>query len=202
MPNQDSKMMFAELYRRVMLQYPCLTVDTTESRIGWRHAARTDGRSDARSRARGNGWVGAKHANPGAKLGSTKGNHVLADVTCNNLSMLRVGVGKNVLDEIVAVLIAGNIDEWDTWTIRTPFADTIEISAEKFDTTNLEAFLDNLGGKLIHAVFRRVSDDVINSTAAISWGTMLANMLDAPVAELTMSDNINAGENFLDTWTL
>jgi len=202
MPNQDSKMVFTGFYRPVMWKRPCLTVGTTKSRVGRRHATCTDCRSNTRSRARGNGWVGAKHANTGAKLRSTKRNHVLADVASDNLPMLRVGVRKNVLDEVVTVLIAGNVDEWDTWTVRASFADTIEISAEKFDTTNLKALLDNLGGKLIHAVFRCVSDDVVNSTAAISWGTMLADMLDAPVAKLTMSDDINAGENFLNTWTL
>ena len=31
---------------------------------------------------------------------------------------------------------------------------------------------------------------------------MLADVLDAPVAKLTMCNNINAAENLVDTWTL
>jgi len=31
---------------------------------------------------------------------------------------------------------------------------------------------------------------------------MLADMLDAPISELAMSDDIDAGKDFIDAWTL
>lgn len=43
---------------------------------------------------------------------------------------------------------------------------------------------------------------MIDSTATISGRTMLANMLDAPVAELTVGDDIYAGEHLVDAGTL
>jgi hypothetical protein len=43
---------------------------------------------------------------------------------------------------------------------------------------------------------------MINGAAAISWCAMLADVLNAPVAKLAMSNNINAGKNFFDAWAL
>jgi len=34
---------------------------------------------------------------------------------------------------------------------------------------------------------------MVDGTATISWSAMLADMLDAPVAKLTVGDNIDAG---------
>jgi hypothetical protein len=94
------------------------------------------------------------------------------------------------------------IDQWHAWTIRTAFADTLEVSVEEFITTDLETFLDDLGSILIHAVFCGEAEDVIDGTVAISRGAMLADMLNAPVPELTMSDDIDTSENFGDARTL
>jgi hypothetical protein len=41
-----------------------------------------------------------------------------------------------------------------------------------------------------------------NSTATISWSTVLADVLDTPVAKLTVRDDINAGKNLVDAGTL
>jgi len=43
---------------------------------------------------------------------------------------------------------------------------------------------------------------MISGTTAISRGAMLANMLDAPVSKLAVSDNVNAGKYLFDTGTL
>jgi hypothetical protein len=51
--------------------------------------------------------------------------------------MLRVGVGENVLDEIVTVLIACDIDEWNARTIMATFTNSIEIATKEVHTTNL-----------------------------------------------------------------
>jgi hypothetical protein len=61
-----------------------------------------------RSRAGSKSRVAAKHCNARAVLGSTKRNHVLADVAADNLTMLGTAVGQDVLDEIVSELVTGN----------------------------------------------------------------------------------------------
>jgi len=127
---------------------------------------------------------------------------VLSNVLGNNLTMLRVGVSENVLDQVISVLVACNINQWNAWPIKTTFANTIEIAAQEINATNLEALLNDLGGKLVHAVLRGIANDMVNGTAAISWGTMLADVLDAPVAELAMSDNVNACKDLLDAGAL
>jgi hypothetical protein len=127
---------------------------------------------------------------------------VLSDVLSNNLTMLRVGVRENVLDEIVAVLITGDVDQWNARTVETTLTNTIKIAAEEVDTTNLEALLNDLGSKLIHAILRGVADDMVNCPATISWGTMLADVLDAPVAKLAMSNDVNACQDLLNARAL
>jgi len=116
--------------------------------------------------------------------------------------MLRVGVCENVLDEIVAVLVTGDVDQWNAWTIKTTLTDTIKVAAEEVDTTNLEALLNDLRCKLVHAVLRGIANNMVDGSAAISWGTMLTDMLDAPVAKLAMSNNINALQDFLNARAL
>ena len=148
------------------------------------------------------GRVGAEHANSRAKLGSTERDHVLSDVLSDNLTMLWVGVGENVLDEIVAVLVAGDVDQWNARTIETTLTDTIKVATEKVDAANFEALLNDLGSKLVHAILRGVADDMVNGSATISWGTMLADVLDAPVAKLPMSNDINACQDLLNARAL
>lgn len=82
------------------------------------------------------------------------------------------------------------------------FTDPVEVATQELNTTDLETFLDDLGGELIHAVLRGVTNDVVDCTTAVSWGTMFADVLNAPVAELTMSNNINAGKDFLNARAL
>jgi hypothetical protein len=98
---------------------------------------------------------------------------VLSDVLSHNLTVLGVGVRENVLDEIVAVLVAGDVDQWDARTIETAFTDSIKIAAEEVNTANLEALLNDLGCKLVHAILRSIADDMVNGSAAVSWGTWI-----------------------------
>jgi len=169
----------------------------THTRIG-----KTDCRTDTRARTSLDSRVGAEHANSRAKLGSTERDHVLADVRSNSLTMLWIGVRQDVLDEIIAVLIAGDVNQGNARTIKTTFTDTIEVAAEEVNTTNLEALLNNLGSKLIHAILRSIANDMVNSSAAISWSTMLADVLNAPVAKLTVGDDVNALKNLLNARAL
>ena len=87
----------------------------------------TDSRANTRTRASLDCRVSAKHANSRAKLGSTERDHVLADVGSNNLTMSRVGMGENVLDEVVTILITGNVDQWDSRPIMTTLANTVKV---------------------------------------------------------------------------
>lgn len=127
---------------------------------------------------------------------------MLSDMAGDNLPMLRVRVSQNVLNKIVAILVAGNINEWNSRTVKTTFTDAIQVATQKLDTTYLQALLDHFGRKLIHAVFRSISNDMISGTTAISWSSMLADVLDAPISKLAVSDNVNAGKHLFNTGTL
>lgn len=169
-----------------------------------RHA----GIGSAHSRASTRAWtsldrrVGAEHANTRAELGPTKRDHVLANVLSDNLTMLRVGVCEDVLDEVIAVLIACDINQWNARAIVATLTNSIEVASKEVNTPNLEALLNNLGSKLIHAVLRSITDNMVNCTAAISRRAMLADVLNAPVAELAVSNNVDAGKDFFDARAL
>ena len=127
---------------------------------------------------------------------------MLADVHGHKLAMLGVGMGQDVLDQVVAILVAGNVNEWDPGTVRTALAHTVKVSTKEFSTTNLETLLNNLRGELIHAILRRIADHMVNSTAAVGRSTMFTDVLNAPVAELTMGNYVDVGENLFDAGTL
>lgn len=173
--------------------------------VAGRNTAGSDGwgtTGDSRTGASSDGGVGAEHADTRSKLGAAQRDHVLPDVTRDHLTVLRVGVRENVLDQVVAVLITGNVDQGDARTIVATLTNSVEVATKEINTTNLQALLDNLGGKLVHAVLGRVANDVVNCTAAISWSAMLADVLNAPVAELSVGNNVDARKNFLDAGSL
>ena len=64
--------------------------------------------TSGRSWTSGHSRVAAQHGNTRTVLGATERYHVLADVRSNNLTTLRVGVGENVLNQVVAKLVTGN----------------------------------------------------------------------------------------------
>lgn len=158
--------------------------------------------SHGRPGSSGTGRVGTKHADSGSEFGATQRDHVLSNMSSHDVAMLRAGVGQDVLDQVVAVLITGNINEWNARSVGTAFADTIQVSTEKLGPANLQALLDNLGGELVRAVLGSVSDDVVDGTTPVCRGAVLANVLDAPVAKLPVGNNVNVGEYFLDTGSL
>jgi len=43
---------------------------------------------------------------------------------------------------------------------------------------------------------------MFDGTTFVRRSAVLANVLDAPVAKLTMRDNVNACEDLIDAWTL
>lgn len=113
-------------------------------------------------------------------------------------ALMMVGVHENPLDQVVAVLVARNVNERDAWTIRVSSGDNPKITIQKFRTSNLEAFFNNFGSKLVNAVVVGVGQDVVNDTALVWRGAVLAQMLNAPVAELSMGNEVNVGDDFFD----
>jgi hypothetical protein len=65
-------------------------------------------------------------------------------VTGDDLPMLRISVSQDVLDEIVAILVAGDVDQRNTRTINASFAHTVQVAVEKLNTADLEALLNDL----------------------------------------------------------
>jgi len=154
------------------------------------------------ARASGDRVVGAEHTHTRTELGSAKRDHVLADMGSNDLAVLGSGVGQDVLDEVVAVLIAGNVDQRDPGTVHAALADAVQVAAEELGTTDFQALLDDFGSKLVHAVFGSIANDMVDSPAAIRRSTVFADMLDTPVAELTMGNNVDVCQNFFNARAL
>ena len=127
---------------------------------------------------------------------------MLADVSGNDLATLSIGVAEDVLDQVVSELVAGDIDERHARAVSASLADTVKVTVEELSATDLEAFLDNFAGELVHTVLGSEAKDVVDGVVAVRDGAVLANVLDAPVAELTMGDNVNAGKDLVDAWTL
>jgi len=98
--------------------------------------------------------------------------------------------------------IERTINQRDAWAVRASFTNSDEVAFQKVRASDLEAFLDDLRSKLIHAVFGGVAEDMIDSATTVRWQPMLADMLNAPVAKLSMSNNIDAGEDLVDAGTL
>jgi hypothetical protein len=147
-------------------------------------------------------WVAAEHSDARSKLGATQGNHMLANVDADLLTVMDMSVHEDPLDQVIAILIARNVDERDAWSIWVSSGDDSEVAIKKLDTTNLEALLNNLGGVLIDAVTVGVDKDVVDDATLIGWRAMLTEMLDAPIAELTMRNEIYAVDHFFDGRTL
>ncbi|MBE3045571.1 hypothetical protein IMZ48_24095 [Candidatus Bathyarchaeota archaeon] len=123
-------------------------------------------------------------------------------MSSDHVAVLGTGVRQDVLNQVVAVLVAGNVNERNARSVGTAFADPIQVSTEELGSANLQALLDNLGGKLVGAVLGRVPDDVVDGTAAVGGSAMLADVLDAPVAKLPVGNNVNVREDFLDAGSL
>lgn len=145
------------------------------------------------------GWAGTsgrrgvatEHGDAGAVLGAAERDHVLADVRGDQLAMVAAAVGEDVLNEVVSELIASDVNQWHARALRTTFADALEIAVEELIAANLKALLDDLGSILVHAVFGREAENVVDGAVAISRSSVLADVLNAPVAELAVGDDIN-----------
>lgn len=146
--------------------------------------------------------VGAEHSDTGSKLRASERHHVLSDVSSDSLSMLRSSVVEDPLNQVVAILVAGNVNERDSSSISPTFADTIQIPAQEITTPDLETLLHHFGSKLIGAVLGSISNHMVNGPAAVRRAAVLTDVLDAPIAELPMSDNVDVGEDLLNAGAL
>ena len=81
-----------------------LTVCTAEARI----PKATDGRTSPGTRSGRHRRIAAQHSYARPEFRPTKRDHVLADVTGHDFTVLRARVCQDILDEIIAVLIARN----------------------------------------------------------------------------------------------
>lgn len=69
---------------------------------------------------------------------------MLADVDGDLLSLLLMSVHQDPLDEVVAVLIASDVDERDSWSIWVRSGDDVEVSVKELNASDLETFLNDL----------------------------------------------------------
>jgi hypothetical protein len=113
--------------------------------IAWpRSHASAHSRTSTRTRTSCDRVVRAKHTNSGAELGASQGNHVLSDMGSNDFAMLGGGIVKNPLNEIVAVLVTCNVNQWDASTVTTTFTDSVQVATKEFCASNFETLLDDL----------------------------------------------------------
>ena len=69
---------------------------------------------------------------------------MLADVDGDLLSLLLMSVHQDPLDEVVAVLIASDVDERDSWSIWVRSGDDVEVTVKELNASDLETFLNDL----------------------------------------------------------
>ena len=94
------------------------------------------------------------------------------------------------------------VDKGHSRAVRTTFTNPLQVSSQEVSTADFQALLDHLRSELINAVFGCIAQDMFDGPATISWRSMLANVLDAPIAELPVSDDVDVVKNFIDTRAL
>lgn len=99
---------------------------------------------------------------------------MFADVDGDLFSLVMMSIHQNPLNQIVAVLVSRDVNEWYTRTIRMSGGDNSEISLQEFNSANLQTFFDNLRGELIYAVAVGIGKNVVNDTTLVRRRTMLA----------------------------
>lgn len=127
---------------------------------------------------------------------------MLPNVSCYHLAMLRCSIIQNPLDKIVAILIAGNVNQGNPSSVTATFTDTVKVATKELGSSNLQTLLNDFRGELISAVLGCVANHMINGSASVRRSAVLTNVLNAPVPKLTMSHNVNVGEYFLDARSL
>jgi hypothetical protein len=137
-------------------------------------------------------------------------------MTGHELTLMSCSVHQDPLDQIVAVLISRyymsllarpteenkrfplTVNQWHPRSFGTTSAYTGEIAVQELGAPDLQTFLDDFGCKLIHAVIHSMVEYMLNRTTLVVGSAMLTYVLDAPVAELAMSKQINLCQNFFN----
>lgn len=73
-----------------------------------------------------------------------------------------------------------------------------EVAFKELNTTDLEAFFDNFGSELIDTVAVGIAKDMVNDSALVWGGAVLAEMLNAPISKLPVGNEINVVDDFFD----
>ena len=75
--------------------------------------------------------------------------------------------------------------------ILAPFAYTLKVALQEIGATNLETLLDYFRSKLVHAILRGITKYMIDGAATVLRCTVLADVLNTPIAELAMGYDID-----------
>lgn len=78
---------------------------------------------------------------------------MLSDVRRHHFSVLWRCIVQNPLDQVIAVLVAGNINQGNSSSVTTPFTNTVQVAAEEVRASNFEALFHNLGRELVRRIF-------------------------------------------------
>lgn len=72
--------------------------------------------------------VGAEHPHARAEFRATKRDHMFADMGGDHLAVLWSCIVKDPLDKVVAVLIAGDVNQRNSGPVAATLADTIQVA--------------------------------------------------------------------------
>ena len=90
------------------------------------------------------------------------------------------------------------IDQGHARAVRTAGANPREIAIKKLSAANFKAFFDDLGSKLVHAIVASPQEDMLDGTILVMRSSVLTDVLDAPITELAMGEEIDFCKNFLN----
>jgi hypothetical protein len=77
---------------------------------------------------------------------------VLSDVRRNDFTTLRISVGEDILHEVIAKLIASNVNERHARAVDAGFRDAIQVTIKEIDTSGSQTLFNHLGSVLVGAI--------------------------------------------------
>lgn len=69
---------------------------------------------------------------------------MLANMDGDLFSLLLMSVHQDPLDEVIAILIASYVNEWNSRSVRVRGGDDIQIAVKELNASDLETLLDDL----------------------------------------------------------
>ena len=107
------------------------------------------------------------------------GHHVLAYGACHSPSLVAVTKLQDVVNQIIAILVGCNIDEWQTRTstvIRRNRGNSFEIARNHAWGVGLDSFLEHFRCELVRRVVDNFGKYCTKDAFAISFRTMFNNL--------------------------